>query len=309
MPEIYVATEEHVVHLRHGGTMKIPVGYWVGEGHELMAEHPDKWRVGTRPDSVERSVPLLSDGSAGALDDAPADSLPRRRFDGDEAWQQWLTEQGSASSNSAAGPLTMPSRSIPDVQFHPEATPRVVVQLSAAARRDLDRQALTSRPRTISAPRDRYAPGLYEDGVESGGYLFGRFTRDALADVDLVIGAGANAVCTPNSVTFDAGDRPAFAFENDLRDVFDNRDTRLVGDWHVHPNGGEGQPSSGDLRSWALLLERIREKRNASCLIGLIGVSTGGDGSLFRVGWHAWVVQRTPGGRLICEPACLEGQR
>jgi hypothetical protein len=72
---------------------------------------------------------------------------------------------------------------------------------------------------------------------------------------------------------------------------------------------GEGQPSSGDLRSWALLLERIREKRNASCLIGLIGVSTGGDGSLFRVGWHAWVVQRTPGGRLICEPACLEGQR
>jgi proteasome lid subunit RPN8/RPN11 len=215
-----------------------------------------------------------------------------------------------AGSAPAPGPITRLPRSVPDVHFHPEATPRVVIELSAAARRDLDREAYASRPRTISAPRDRYAPGLYEDGVESGGYLFGRFTRDALADVDLIIGAGANAVCTPNSVTFEANDRPAGAFESELRDVFDNRSTRLIGDFHTHPNGvGEGRPSAGDLRAWARMFERIEEARNASRYVGLIGLCDGGDGRLFRVDWHAWVVQRTTGGRMLCEPACLEGQR
>ena len=73
MPEtIYVATEAHIVPLRHGGTMNIPVGYWVAQGHELMQSHPEKWRVGARstsstPVAPGRSSTERATASSGAV--------------------------------------------------------------------------------------------------------------------------------------------------------------------------------------------------------------------------------------------------
>jgi Prokaryotic homologs of the JAB domain len=86
MPEtIYVATEEHVVPLRFGGTMTIPVGFWVAAGHPLMTE-PDKWRVGTRPDSVERSTTPSRALEAVGQDDGLPGAVPEitRRDDPEE---------------------------------------------------------------------------------------------------------------------------------------------------------------------------------------------------------------------------------
>jgi hypothetical protein len=302
----------------------------VAPGHELVRDFPDHWKVEQMPSLkeriAERERALLeliersshsSRGDFGGRVDAAAlessessiDEDAPRVLDGDadedakrrDAWLQWL-EQAAASA-SAVAPYTTPSRSR-DVELRASVTPRVIVQLMPAARRDLDRESRVSRPRLIAPGRALFERGDYELGVEAAAYLYGRFTPNG-AVVDVVTGTGTNA--TPTSVTFEAGDKPARAFESELREVFDALDTRLIGDAHTHPNGGhDGRPSDGDLRAWGAEIERIEAERGTSQYLGLVGITEGGDGGLFRVQWHAWVVERTAFGRLVCEAAYLE---
>lgn len=234
------------------------------------------------------------------------DPTPRRHFDTDDEWHQWLAAQHSGAA--AEDPRSRRRSGLDPVELRELSTRGVVVRLAPAVERDLNVLALESRPRVLEHPRDDFERGSYAPGHESCGYLFGRIVRDNVVEIESVIGAGPNAVREADSVTYEAGDPPAAAFESELRDVFDVRNIRLVGRCHTHPISGDGRPSDGDLRSWGRLLDRLEEERGATQLVFLIGTMEGGDsGGVFRAAWHPWVVQRSATGSLVCEPASLGG--
>lgn len=103
--------------------------------------------------------------------------------------------------------------------------------------------------RKIEEDKDRWLP----EGLETGGYLFGRLHPNGLAEVTHVLDGGPNAERTPTSFSGDNG----YATEVKTRLQREDPDTVLLGEYHLHPWSGHSNPSSGDIRQ----LEELKEIR------------------------------------------------
>ncbi len=208
----------------------------------------------------------------------------RSRFDSREDWLRWL------DSTMPREPTTARERERVELRTNRVTARTPTYHLSYVAKR------------AITGEMDRTRFELGED-YETGGWLYGT-TWSWRPTIRLATELGLNGKQARDAVTFDPALKEAYSRE--LVEVFDNRDDRLIGSWHVHPRDHLGRPDPGlpsetDMDGW---LAGHDLRHDGGPFLGLI-VTSDREHGWYRPQFHLWSTARRTTGTPVCERVAL----
>jgi hypothetical protein len=129
------------------------------------------------------------------------------------------------------------------------------------------------------------------DGVETGGYLAGRWSDDGELRILRASGIPADAKRERDRVVLDRD--AARELERTLPPEW-----FLCGDWHLHNVVGDTSPSPADMKTWARAMKDFGLARWVGVIVSPHEVW----GLGMTAHYTAWVISRTPDG-VTCQPA------
>jgi hypothetical protein len=170
------------------------------------------------------------------------------------------------------------------------------------------RRHRTTNPKLTVSIRDstwedlhRFARATADDGLETGGFLFGDQVRSWHAHVSVsrvtsMVRARAETSASLNLEALVQAKADIRASEGAYATFGE------IGSWHTHPNSQSGQPSDADLDTWLNGCDFLERR-----YVGLILTAHPSDERWTRPHVHGWVVRRDARcERATCERALVE---